>query len=130
MQNVFSIDGRYFNVLIPEKGIKRSFSILDSDKSGRSIAGGMVRDVIGTFYNYTITLATNRLDAKEYDDLYEIISAPDESHKIRVPYGQDYIEFDAYITGGEDVVDIIQKDGTKWSGLSLKFVAMEPYKIS
>lgn len=128
MQNVFSVDGRYFDVFIPEQGIKRSFSVADSDKAGRVLTGRMMRDIIGTFYNYTIELNTNKLNKQEYDELYEILSAPEDYHKIKVPYAQSFIEFDAYVTGGEDVVDIINKDGIKWSGLSINFIAMEPLR--
>ena len=129
MQNVFSIDGRYFDVVIPEQGIKRSFSVMDSDKAGRVLTGRMMRDIIGTFYNYTIEFKANKLNRKEYDELYGIISDPDvDYHTITVPYGQTSITFDAYITNGQDVVDRIGKDGTKWSGLSVNFIAMEPLR--
>ena len=128
MQNVFSIDGRYFNVFIPEGGIKRSFSVADSDKAGRVLTGRMMRDIIGTFYNYTIELSTNQLSRQEYDELYEILSSPEDYHSITVPYAQSTLTFDAYVTSGEDVADKIDSSGTKWSGLSVNFIMMEPLR--
>lgn len=128
MQNVFSIDGRYFNVFIPEGGIKRSFSVADSDKAGRVLTGRMMRDIIGTFYNYTIELSTNKLSRQEYDELYEILSSPEDYHSITVPYAQSTLTFDAYVTGGEDVADKTDSSGTKWSGLSVNFIMMEPLR--
>lgn len=127
MQNVFSIDGRYFNVFIKENGIKRSFSVTDTDKAGRVLTGRMVRDIIGTFYNYTIDLSTNKLSKTEYDQLYEILSAPQDYHTITVPYGQSTITFDAYVTGGEDTLQV-ERSGNKWTGLSINFIAMEPLR--
>ena len=130
MQNLFSIDGRYFNVRIPEKGIKRSFSVADSDKAGRVLTGRMIRDIIGTFYNYTIDIDTNKLSQTEYDEFYEIVSAPVDYHKIVVPYGQSVLEFDAYVTGGDDTLETHNLTaGNKWTGLSLNFIAMEPLRI-
>ena len=126
MQNIFSIDGRYFNIRIPEEGIKRSFSVADSDKAGRVLTGRMQRDIIGTFYNYSISIDTNNLSKTEYDEFYEIISAPVDYHIIKVPYAQSTLEFEAYVTEGEDTLKISNKNGNKWDGLSLNFIAMEP----
>lgn len=129
MQNLFSIDDKYFNVRIPEEGIKRSFSVADSDKAGRVLTGRMMRDIIGTFYNYTIDIDTNKLSKSEYDEFYEIISAPVDYHKIKVPYAQSFLEFDAYITEGQDTLKISNSNGNIWTGLSLNFVAMEPKRL-
>ena len=127
MQNVFSIDGRYYNVLIPEKGIKRSFSVTDSDKAGRVLTGRMQRDIIGTFYNYTVQLDTNMLSESEYDELYEVLSAPVDYHQITVPYGQNALTFDAYVTSGDDTLNMA-RSSKRWSGLSINFIAMEPQR--
>ncbi len=123
-QNVFSIDGVNYNVAVTS--IERNFEVLDTDNSGRVIAKGeMIRDVIGTFYNYTIKLETRNLDLADYDKLYEVISAPRRSHVITVPYGQTTKTFRAYITSGKDKMVRRDRRGNHWSGLSLKFVAME-----
>lgn len=127
-QDLFSIDGTYFNVFIPEKGIKRSFSVSDSDKAGRVLTGRMVRDIIGTFYNYTIQLDTSKLSSTEYDALYEILSEPKDCHTITVPYGQRTITFDAYCTSGEDTLSKRHNNTNEWSGLSVNFIAMEPQR--
>lgn len=127
MQNVFSIDGKYFNVFVSENGIKRSFSVADTDKAGRALTGRMIRDIIGTFYNYTIDLSTNKLSKAEYDQLYEILSAPQDYHIITVPYGQSTITFEAYVTEGQDTLQITS-NGNKWTGLSVNFIAMEPLR--
>lgn len=127
MQNIFSVDGRYYNVRIPEKGVKRSFSVTDSDKAGRVLTGRMQRDIIGTFYNYTVQLDTNSLSETEYDELYEVLSAPVDYHQITVPYGQSTLTFDAYVTSGDDTLDIA-RNGKRWSGLSINFIAMEPQR--
>ncbi|MFR8460720.1 MAG: hypothetical protein ACLVEX_05855 [Ruthenibacterium lactatiformans] len=43
----FLLDGKAYNVLVTSHS--RSFSILDSEKTGRTADGEMFRDVIGTF---------------------------------------------------------------------------------
>lgn len=125
-QDIFNIDGRYFNVFIPQNGIERNFAVVDTDDAGRVLTGAMERDIIGTFYNYTIKLNTNFLSFEEYDELYEILSAPDEYHIIIVPYAQATLRFKAYVTQGKDVLNRISKDGNHWKQLSVNFIAMEP----
>lgn len=132
MQNVICIDSVYYNVRIPEKGIKRKFTVLDDESSGRIQTGGMHRSIIGTFYNYTIVFDTSELSRSEYDQLYETLSAPVDSHVITVPYGQSTLTFDAYVTEGEDVIEKIKRGDNSnendWTGLSVQFIAMEPQR--
>lgn len=123
---VFTLDGIAYNVSVQE--LKRSFSVLDSDKSGRSLNGSMVRDVIGTFYNYKMTLGTSDLSRSSYNALYEAISAPVDSHLAVFPYGDSVLSQRMYITSGEDGL-FCDDDGNTWSGLSLNFIAMEPQRV-
>lgn len=123
----FSIDGVEFPGFAITS-MERSFSVLDGSNSGRSVSGEMIRDVIGTYYNYKMELLFVGDDPAEYDALYERISAPVDSHKLVVPYAQNILSFDAYITSGKDTVRRIDKSVSKtmWEGLSLSFVAMAP----
>ena len=125
-QNVVSIDGVYYDISIPESGITRSFEIADTDKAKRLINGNMVRDVIGTYYNYTVAFNTKNLNRAEYDRLYEQISAPVDSHTIAIPYGQSILTFEAYVTNGQDVLKKIDAEGNKWEGITINFIAMQP----
>lgn len=127
ISDIVTIDGKGFNVLIPENGITRSFEIADSENAGRLRSGAMLRDIIGTYYNYTIVFDTNQLSESEYDELYEVVSAPVDSHTIVVPYGQTILTFEAYVTSGQDVLKKIGKS-KRWTGLSLNFIAMKPQK--
>ena len=125
-QTAFSIDGVYYDVVIPEDGIERSFQILDDDTAGRVLSGAMHRSIIGTYYNYKITLGTSRMDKTSYDAMYEILSSPVESHVLVVPYGQSTLTFDAYITSGTDTLKEMKSAGNTWHGLTLNFIALEP----
>lgn len=129
MQDMFSIDGRYYNVIIPENGIQRTFAVTDTDQSGRVQTGRMLRDIIGTFYNYSMTISTNNLSAEEYDELYDLISSPVESHVIIAPYGQTTLQFDAYITNGSDTLGRRLNGVNRWRELTFNFIAMAPQRV-
>lgn len=122
---IFTVDGTEYRVKVPSKGIKRKFSVLDTSNSGRSVTGDMIRDIIGTYYNYTIEIYPDKNYMDDYYLLYNILSSPTDSHYIEVPYNNGKLGFNAYITSGNDSV-ITLKDGAKWEGLSLNFISMSP----
>lgn len=126
MQEIFKIDGISYDVEV--KNLTRSFDILDGTKAGRAINGGMIRDIIGTYYNYEMDLDTSRMNYTEYDNLYERLSAPQDSHHLEIPYGQSMLEFEAYVSSGSDTLKRKDLNGTWWEGLKVKFVAMEPQR--
>lgn len=122
---VFTLDGVEFNVSITS--LKRKFAVTDTENSGRTIDGNMHRDIIGTYYNYIMEIETKDLDLSDYDLLYEMLSAPVDSHMLTVPYAQKTLTFKAYVNGGQDDLKI-RKTKQIWNGLSVDFIAMEPQR--
>lgn len=122
-----TIDGRTFpNIRV--MSIKRSFSVLDGENAGRVMTGAMERDIIGTFYNYGVEIDADGASLAEYDTFYDIISAPVDSHVLIVPYAQTTLSFDAYVTNGEDTLEIMGDNFNRWGGLSFNFIAMSPQR--
>ena len=128
MTTPFTVDGRAYNVSVPAGGLKRSFQVLDGPNAGRLMSGDMERDIIGTYYNYTLNIETRKMSLNEYDELYETLSAPVNFHTITVPYGQRTLSFTAYVTDGEDSLTRIANSKNYWTGLSIKFVAKAPQR--
>lgn len=123
------IDGvKYKGIRITS--VKRSFSISDGENAGRlAVSGKMVRDVIGTFYNYQFTVDPSKAEPETYDDFYEVISSPVDFHTIVVPYAQGSMTFEAYVTAGDDTLIEICNDGNnRWGELSFSAIAMEPQR--
>lgn len=125
--SVFTLDGKAYNVFVPADGIRRSGQILDGENAGRTLSGGMIRDIIGTYYNYSISIYTQQTDYAEYDALYEELTAPVDFHVLTVPYGQGTITFDAYITSAEDTLQSMA-GGNRWGNLTINFIAMDPQR--
>lgn len=121
---VFSIDGKSYRVLV--KSLKRTFQVLDGENTGRTNDGDMFRDVIGTFYNYAVEVDTKILAQGEYDELYEVISAPKAFHDFVMPYGQEVYSYQGYITTGGDTLERMDHNGKRWNGLSFNMVAKSP----
>ena len=124
MQKIFKLDGKYYDVAI--RKLTRSATVLDNDKTGRTLDGAMHRFIIGTYYNYTLELDIR--NAADYDAFYEAITAPVPSHDLVVPYGQSTLSFRAYVTDAEDELLIQHKNKNYWNGLAINFVAMKPQR--
>lgn len=127
-KRAFTVDNVAYDVFVPEGGIKRQGRVLDGDNVGRTKAGDMIRDIIGTYYNYEIQVDAKALSRDEYDALYDVLSAPVDSHILTVPYGQDTLSFKAYVSNVDDTLKKIGDDGNQWEGLSFTFTAMSPQR--
>lgn len=127
MRSVFTLDGvEYPGIHV--SSLKRSFSVLDGSNAGRTMNGAMQRDIIGTYYNYSLEIDSDESSPQEYDSLYEALSAPENDHELTVPYGQSVLKFRAYVANGEDELMKYYRMNT-WGGLSINFVAMSPQRI-
>lgn len=123
----FSVDGVEYpgvNVL----SLTRAFSVLDGPNAGRVMDGSAKRDIIGTYYNYRLELTSDYSDLGEYDSLYEVLSAPEDSHQLTVPYGQGSLSFQAYVANGEDELLHCRDQFNKWNNLTINFIAMKPQR--
>ena len=128
IRQVVTIDGTPFDVGVAY--IKRQARIPDGPNAGESKRGDWIRDVYGTFYDYTLAFDTSAgLSKEDYDTLYNVLTSPVEFHTLVVPYGQSTLSFYAGITGAEDNV-ILMDDGTVWGNLSITFRAKAPQRLA
>lgn len=128
MNSIFLLDGVAYDVEVGE--LERSFAVTDTEQSGRTLDYTMDRDIIGTFYNYSMVVYPKICDLASYDAFYNIISDPNySSHEMTFPYGQETLTFKAYVSQGKDKLRI-RKGQNIWGaeGLSLNFTAMEPQR--
>lgn len=123
--DVFRMDGQPYNVNV--MSLTRKFSVMDSDKSGRTLNGAMHREIIGTYYNYTMVVREKNGDAEALEAFWEAVSDPTkESHVCEFPYGQFWLTQKMYVTSGDQALKKMEPDRNHWGELSLNFIAMEP----
>ena len=120
------IGGLSFNALVSE--LRRRARIEDGDQAGEVKSGEWLRDLVGTYYDYFMTIETNTLSTEDYDNLYEALTAPVESQQVTFPYGQETLSFDAYIENVQDEFLGIIASGNRWGHLSVSFKAKKPQR--
>ena len=123
-----NIDGKDYNVLVVYPSRRRRFTIREGNNSGVSLSFRKIRDIFGTEYGYSMTIKFNPQFPEDYDALYEVISAPVESHRVIIPYGQETLEFDAAVYSGEDLDMGVHAGVRRWTDLVLTFEPMEPQR--
>lgn len=121
---VFTVDGVGFNVSVTK--LERTSKLLDTDRSGRLKSGTVHREIIGTYYNYTMELEQALNNVDEYDQLYYALTAPVNSHPLVVPYGQSTLSFQAYVTKVNDNLTFSDGRLRRWGGMEVDFTAMSP----
>lgn len=122
------IDGRSYNVKIKAGSLKRSFEIAEGPGSLVYLDGDSDPDIIGTYYHYECEIDTRASNLAEYDELFEVLSAPVPSHTVTFPYGQSTLTFEARITGGGDEFRRKYGNAQYWGGLSIQFRAKKPQR--
>ena len=122
-RDLFVIDGVGYRVHVLK--LTRKFSVLDSEKAGRTMDGQMYREPIGTFYNYSMTVAPLG-NNRDLDKFWDVISKPQKSHQCRFPYGQKTLTQKMYVTAGEQRLRRAAPGKNHWDELTLEFTALAP----
>lgn len=123
---LFSIDGEAFN--IPLVGLKREAAVLDKYAT-RTEGGDLQREIIGVYYNYTLTFPNLNIDREEYDRLWRKVTEPVEFHDFIVPSSSGTFSFRGYITTSGDELKRSRDGKHYWGGLSIKFIAKAPARV-
>ena len=122
---IFKVDNVGYNVGTVNVVRKATISRQDN---GVTMDGTKHNTPYGTYYDYEITIATRGMQVGEYDELYEVLTAPVEYHEITVPYGQTSITFNAKITVAADSLKSNTTILKKWGQLKFTAEAITPQR--
>jgi len=122
------MDGTTYNLRVQYETIGRSFRLEDGENAGKMISGLYERDLVGTYYDYSMSVEPEPGSEADYDAFYEAISAPVSSHSITMPYGQGTMTFDAMVYEGTDLYRGMVAGQRKWAGLQVTFSAKGPQR--
>lgn len=124
-----TMDGIEYKVRVVYKSMKRGFEIIEGQNAGTAINAHRIRDILGTGYSYELDIEPDPRFLSDYNAFYDAISAPVESHRIALPYGNNTLEFDAAIESGTDTFLGDFGGHTYWQGLSVVFNYIEPQRV-
>ena len=118
------IDEMYFD--IPMVSIKRTADFLDK-YAERSEDGDLQRELIGVYYNYTLTVGTGSdFGDTDYGEFWNKMTEPVEFHDISIPTKNGYYTFRGYISSVSDEYKKILDNEAEFTGFTCKFTAKGP----
>lgn len=124
-EQLLKIDGQRFEVMLIK--ISRSASILDK-YAKRTINGDLQREIIGTYYNYSLEFAYND-EPEKYDLLWERLTAPEPFHDIEIVDTKNTYSFKGYIANVKDNISYANPENgneRSFDSLSCDIVAKTP----
>lgn len=122
---MITIDNNTYNVGIIKITRKASQKI---ENLGTTMNLRKHYDIKGTYYDYDVELATQHMNVTDYDNLYEVLTTPQESHTVTLPYGQSNLTFEARVSVASDILIRKFTDFKKWGTLKVTFEALTPQK--
>lgn len=123
----FIMDGETYNVQV--MSLKRSFEIKEAISAKYTQSGDIYRDLVGTYYNYTITVREKNGDREALDAFWNAISSPVASHNCVFPYNQTTLSQKMYVKTGVQAIGRLREDGASWKDITVQFIAKEPKVI-
>ena len=123
-QKGIRVDGIHFD--IPMVSLKRTANFLDKNAE-RVETGDLERELIGVYYNYTLTVGdSDDFGDTDYDAFWDKMTEPVEFHYISIPTAHGYYTFKGYISSVSDEYERILDGGAKFTGFTCKFTAKRP----
>lgn len=110
------IDGVAYKVAITD--LQRKGDVLDLT-ANRTEDGVLHREVIGTYYNYTLTIICNNQET--YEKLWWVLTAPVASHQVQLPYQPT--AFEGYFGSVKDTIVYLDSPDEEYPSYGAKYKA-------
>lgn len=126
-QKGIRIDGQHFD--IPMLSLKRTADFLDK-YAERTEDGVLHRELIGVYYNYTLTVGTSsEFGDTDYNAFWDKVTEPVEFHSISMPVADGYYTFTGYISSVSDEYEKILDGKAIFKGFTCRFTAQAPARV-
>lgn len=122
---MFSIDGLTWPYPCD---IERVSEVRSSSISGDLLTGEYFNDVMGTYLQYTVSVAVPLTDRDQYELFYEALNDPVDGHAFVFPYGQGTISITARVDSVSDTFVRLPNGGKYWKGTRFTVTTNHPVK--
>ena len=122
------MDGVTYRLRVRYETLGRNFHLDDGENADYMLSGLYQRDLLGTYYDYTMEVEPDPRYPEDYDSFFDAISAPVPSHTLTLPYGQSTMTFQAMVTEGSDLYRGQVAGRRRWGGLQVQFTAQKPQR--
>ena len=123
------MDGMTYKVRVKSnEPFEESFRIEDGENNMILLNGEESLDVLGTYYDHTLSIEPDPRYLSDYDSFYEAISAPVDYHTITMPHGQTDMTYKAKVVSGAHKLRGKFNGKRYYYGLQVQFQPLAPQR--
>ena len=115
-----TMDGKTYRVRVVYPSVEESARLVEGPNAGDMLSGRRERDLVGTYYDHTLSVEPDPRYPQDYDQFFDAITAPVPSHSITMPHGQSTVTYDAM-----GVIAGVRR----WNGLQVSFEGIRPVRL-
>lgn len=121
-----TMDGKTYRVRVIFPSVEETARLEDGINAGKMISGFQERDLVGTYYDHSLSVEPDPRYPQDYDQFFDDISAPVPSHIITMPHGQGTVTYEAMIYSARRVANGVIAGVRRWKGLQVTFQGIRP----
>ena len=123
------MDGRTYRVRVVYTSLEESARLEEGVNAGDMLSGRHERDLIGTYYEHSMSVEPDPRYPLNYDEFFDAIAAPVPSHIITMPHGQGLMTYEAKVSSARHTGRGVLAGIRRWSGLSVSFSSIKPVRL-
>lgn len=120
------MDGKTYRVRVIFQSVEETARLEDGVNAGDMLSGRRERDLVGTYYDHTLSVEPDPRYPQDYDQFFDDISAPVPSHIITMPHGQGTVTYEAMVYSARHVANGVIAGVRRWRGLQVYFQGIRP----
>ena len=121
-----TMDGVTYRVCIVADSYMDEFELVEGPTNGDMLNDRHERDLIGTRATYSMEVERDPRYPLDYQQFYEAIRSPVNSHSVTVIDGQNMLTYQAQIQSGSRVYDKTVNGVRLYKGVVVNFVPEAP----
>ena len=121
-----TMDGKTYRVRVIFPSVEETARLEDGLNAGEMLSGRRERDLVGTYYDHTLSVEPDPRYPQDYDQFFDDISAPVPSHTITMPHGQGTVTYEAMVYSARHVANGVIAGVRRWRGLQVTFQGIRP----
>lgn len=123
------MDGKTYRVRVIFPSVEETARLVEGPNAGDMLSGRRERDLVGTYYDHTLSVEPDPRYPQDYDQFFDDISAPVPSHSIAMPHGQSTVTYEAMVSSVSHTCNGVLAGVRRWKGLQVTFEGIRPARL-
>lgn len=124
-----TMDGKTYRVRILYPTVEETATLKNGPNAGEMLSGRQERDLVGTYYDHTLSVGPDPRYPQDYDQFFDDITAPVPSHSITMPHGQGTVTYEAMVSSARHTAAGVIAGVRRWRGLQVSFEGIRPARL-